>query len=221
MRFGRWLAAGMALVLVVTFSFAQQGRRGPGMGGGGSSLFLLSQKSVQDELKLTEEQVKKVTALEEKQRESFKGFKDLSKEERKTKAEERAKETKKAVDEILKPEQVKRLKQISIQQSGSRAYSDPEVEEALKLSAEQKEKIKGIQEDSFKEMRDLFGGGGDREEARKKMESIRKASEEKIQGVLSAEQKTKFKELAGEPFKGEIKRPEFRGKGNKKKSEIQ
>lgn len=214
MRFGRWMTAGVALVLVVTFSFAQQGRR-PGMGGG-NSLFLLTQKSVQDELKLTEEQVKKVTALQEKQRESFKGFKDLSKEEAKAKFEERAKETKKSVDEILKPEQVKRLKQISIQQSGSRAFSDPEVAEALKLSDEQKEKIKGIQEDSFKEMREAGRG----EEGTKKREAIRKATDEKVQGVLSAEQKTKLKDLTGEPFKGEIKRPEFRGK-DKKKSEIQ
>ena len=216
MRFGRWFAAGVAMVLVVPLLFAQ-GRARVG-GGGGGSLFLLTQKSVQDELKLSEEQVKKVTALEEKQREGFKGFKDLSKEDRKTKMEERAKETKKSVDEILKPEQVKRLKQISLQQSGSRAFSEPEVAEALKLSDEQKEKIKTIQEDAAKEMRGLFTPDGDRAEARKKMEAARKATDEKVQGVLSAEQKSKFKDLAGEPFKGEIKRPEF---GKKKKSEAQ
>jgi Spy/CpxP family protein refolding chaperone len=216
MRFGRWFAAGLALVLVVPLVFAQ-GRQRPGAGMGGGSLFLLTQKSVQDELKLTEEQVKKVAALEEKQRESAKGFKDLSKEERKTKMEERAKESKKAVDEVLKPEQVKRLKQISLQQSGSRAYADPEVAEALKLTDDQKEKMKTIQEDSRKEMRDLFTGGAN-EEARKKMETLRKAADEKVQGLLTAEQKTKLKELLGEPFKGEIKRPEFGGKNKKKNS---
>jgi len=190
----------------------------PAGGFGGGSLFLLTQKSVQEELKMTEEQVKKATDLQEKQRENFKGFKDLSKEEIKSKMEERTKETKKAVDDILKPEQVKRLKQISIQQAGARAYSDPEVVEALKITDEQKEKIKGIQEDSFKEMPKR--GEGDREENAKKIEAIRKATKEKVEGVLSAEHKSKLKDLTGEPFKGEIKRPEFRGKG-KKKSEIQ
>lgn len=217
MRFGRWLVAGVALMVVVPLVFAQ-GRQRPGMGMGGGSLFLLTQKSVQDELKLTEDQVKKVTALEEKQRESLKGLKDLSQEERKTKFEANAKENKKAVDEILKPEQTKRLKQISLQQNGARAYADPEVAEALKLTDDQKEKIKSIQEDSRKEMRDLFGGG-DREEARKKMETLRKATDEKVQGVLTADQKGKLKELMGEPFKGEIKRPEFGGKNRKKKSD--
>ena len=212
MRFGRWFAAAVAMVVVVPLVFAQ--RPGGGMGFGMSSVFLLTQKSVQDELKLSEEQVKKVTELQEKQREGLKGFKDLSDEEKKAKFEARTKENKKAVEEILKPEQVKRLKQITLQQSGSRAFADPEVAEALKLTDEPKEKIKTIQEDSRKEMPKR--GEGDRDENRKKMESIRKAADDKIQGVLSAEQKTKLKDLTGEPFKGEIKRPEF---GKKKKSE--
>lgn len=196
MRLGRWLVASLALVFVVPLVFAQR----PGGGFGGGSLFLLTQKSVQDELKMSDEQVKKVTELQEKQRESLKG---VAKEDRKAKFEEMAKESQKQVAEILKPEQNKRFKQISLQQRGSRAFADPEVAEALKITDEQKEKIKGIQEEIGKEMRDARGD-------REKMASLRKTANEKVEGVLTAEQKTKLKELMGEPFKGEIKFPERR-----------
>lgn len=107
----------------------------------------------------------------------------------------------KALGEVLKPEQVKRLKQIELQQRGSRAFVDEEVQKALKLTDEQKEKIKGIAEESGKQMRELFGGGqGNREEAFKKMQSLRKETNDKVQAVLSDDQKKAWKELTGEPF---------------------
>jgi Spy/CpxP family protein refolding chaperone len=193
----------------------QRQRQRPGGGFGGGTTFLLQQKSVQDELKLSEEQVKKIKELSDKQRESFRGLRDLSQEERRTKMEEARKANEKAVAEILKPEQLKRVKQISLQQQGARALANPEVAKTLNLTSEQTDKIKKIQE----EARAARGERGQRgrldEEARKKLEEARKATNEKIMNVLTAEQKTKLKELTGEPFKGEIVRPQFGG-GNRR-----
>jgi Spy/CpxP family protein refolding chaperone len=185
----------------------QQNRRGFG-GFGGSPIFLLNQKSVQEELKLTEDQVTKVKELSEKQRESFRGLRDLSQEERQKKVAESAKANAKAVAEILKPEQLKRVKQITLQRRGAQALGDPEVAKTLNLTGEQKDKLKTIQD----EVRQARGNGqrGDRsEEAQKKRAEARKATNEKLMGVLTAEQKTKLKELMGEPFKGAI---EFNGR---------
>jgi Spy/CpxP family protein refolding chaperone len=204
------LALALAVVAFAATAAQAQGGR-PGFGGG--TLFLLTQKSVQEELKMSEDQVKKVTELEAKQREAFQGLRDLSREERQKKFQEMAKENEKAIGEILKEDQLKRVKQISLQQQGLRALGNPEVAGALKLSDEQKDKVKAIQDEAGKEMRALFGAGLDRDEARKKMEEIRKATEEKLTGVLTDEQKTKWKELQGEPFKGEIRRPQFGGGG--------
>jgi Spy/CpxP family protein refolding chaperone len=203
-------AAALAVVaMTATPAWAQRQRQRGGFGffRGGSELMLLRQKSVQDELKVTEDQVKKVTELAEKQRGAFGELRNLSREERQKKIEERSKENAKALAEILKPEQVKRLKQISLQQQGARAINNPEVATALNLTAEQKEKVKSIGEEAAKEMRELFQGGN-REEARKEMADLRKSTEEKVQGVLTTEQKAKLKELQGEPFKGEIRPPE-------------
>jgi Spy/CpxP family protein refolding chaperone len=216
-----WSALTLAIVVLAAApALAQPPRGGPGgrggFGFGGGPLFLLTQKSVQEELKLSEEQIKKVTQLNEKQRESRGGFRDLSREEREKKMAEQAKETNKALADILKPEQLKRVKQIGWQQRGIGAIGSPEVAEALKLTSEQKDKIKSILEDASKARRELFTNrGGDREEARKKGEEIRKNTNEKLTGVLTAEQKTKWKEMLGEPFKGEIRRPEFPGGGRR------
>ena len=83
------------LTLVVTVAvmagapaLAQEQQRPRGGGFGGSPTFLLTQKSVQDELKLSAEQVKKVEELLAKQREAFQGLRDLSREERQKKMEE-------------------------------------------------------------------------------------------------------------------------------------
>jgi Spy/CpxP family protein refolding chaperone len=205
------LVFGLA-VLVASPALAQRqrgdrprGERPQGFGGG--SVFLLSQESVQKDLKLSDDQVTKVKELQKKQREALQG---VSREERRTKMQEQAKATQKAVKEILKPEQQKRLDQITLQREGTRALSRKEVAEALKISDEQKEKIKTIREEARKETSGLRGNGNN-QDARKKVAEIRKSSSEKVMNVLTSEQKAKLKELQGEPFNGEIKRPQFRG----------
>jgi hypothetical protein len=151
--------------------------------------------------------VKQANDLSAKAREEFGKLRDLSREDRQKKAEELSKANDKAVGEVLKPDQLKRLKQIHWQQQGARAFSDPELADALKFTTEQKDKIQAVREEARKEMQSLRQAGGDREEARKKFEEIRKATNEKVMGVLTDEQKAKWKELQGEPFKGEIVRP--------------
>ena len=213
------LSVALAVVLLAApgAQAQQKGRgkggfgRGGGMGFGLTPVALLSQKSVQEELKLSEDQLGKVKELAAKQRGGGKGFKDLSKEERQQRIEERAKASDKAIAAILKPEQVTRLKQISLQVRGARAFSDPQVASALKLTDDQKEKIKTIQEDARKDMRELFQGGGG-EGAREKIAAARKATNEKAMNVLTPDQKATWKELTGAPFTGEITPPRPRGR---------
>jgi Spy/CpxP family protein refolding chaperone len=180
------------------------GRGGPG---GGGPMFLLTQKSVQDELKLAPDQVEKIKELAQKQQEAFAGLRDLSQEERQAKMREMRQANDKALAEVLKPEQMKRLRQINLQQMGAMALGNAETAKTLGLTDEQKEKIKAIGDDARKEMQELRQSGGDPDDVRKKTEEIRKSSGEKMMAVLTDEQKAKWKELAGEPFKGEIRRP--------------
>jgi Spy/CpxP family protein refolding chaperone len=175
----------------------------------GASLFLLSQESVQKDLKLSDAQVTKIKDLQNKQHEAFKGFKDLSGQEKWTKMQAQAKANRKAIKEILTPEQKKRSKQISLQLAGARALRYKPVAEALKITTEQKDKIKAIWGEAFKEMGKLRGSKS--QDAHKKLAEIGKSTNEKVMNVLTSEQKAKYKEMTGEPFKGKIRPPVFGG----------
>lgn len=186
------------------YAWAQaRGERGRGFGFGPGLIVLANQKSVQEDLKVTEEQAKTITQLVEKQREAMRGFGRDAKPEDRQKMNEQRTANEKALEEALQPEQVKRLKQISLQQQGLFAVERPEVAETLQLTSEQKDKIREISKETRDKIRESTGGGN-REEAMAKGRELRKANQEKLQALLTDEQKTKWKELTGEPFTGEL-----------------
>ncbi len=207
-QLGVFVAGLMILVLAIPALHAQQRQRGQrsgaGFGGGRDMVSLLTQKSVQEELKLTDDRVKKITDLAGTQRGGRQGQgQGLSQEERQKRQQERAQANEKALADILKPDQLKRAKQITWQQQGAQAFSDSEVMTALKLTDDQKAKIKTIQEDA-QGQRGQFQRGGNPQEAQRQREALRKSTEEKVLALLTVEQRAKWKELTGEPFKGEI-----------------
>jgi len=180
------LAALAVLALVTSPSLAQQQRRG---GGGGPSMYLAA-KSVQEELKLSEEDAKKMTD-------------ELGKIARDATPEERAEKTKKILADGLKPEQLTRLPQIMWQKGGvAQALNNSQVQTALKLDDKQKEQVKSIRDESRKQIMDL-GQGADRA----KRAEIQKKANDDIVALLTDDQKKAWKELVGTEFKGEIPAP--------------
>jgi Spy/CpxP family protein refolding chaperone len=180
---------------------------------------LLSQESVQKELKLSEEQLGKVKGIGGKQGEAMReAFKELFQggnfEDMRKKLEEFAAKVNKEAEGVLDKDQNKRLDQISLQvtekQQGLYAalrYGKGVAEE-LKITDEQKGKIQDIQDELQKETAELFKSlfqGGNREEMRKKMQEATKNANDKMVKVLDDDQKKKLTELKGEEFKGEIR----------------
>jgi hypothetical protein len=211
---------GLGLVALLSGPALAQGRGGFGMMGGGGISGLIGNESVQKELKLDDAQVTKAKELGEKIREKMTAAraetKDLDQEERRTKMTELNKEmnesTKKAIAEFLKPEQVTRLHQISCQDRGAMAFSDPEVAKKLNITDAQKDEIKTISDESNAAMRELFAGlQDDREGTMKKIAEHRKETVGKIVAKLNDEQQKTWKEMIGAPF--EVKR-EMRPRNN-------
>jgi hypothetical protein len=180
----------VALAVATSTTLAQQQRqRGGGFGGPG---MYLSAKSVQDELKLSEDDAKKIN-------EALRGI------DRQATPEERAEKTRKIMTDNLKEEQIKRLNQIMWQKGGlGTALRSAEVQTALKLDDAQKEKIKTVQDDARKQMTDLGRPSADN---RDKIAEIRKKETESLTAVLTDDQKKAWKDLQGEEFKGEIPPP--------------
>jgi Spy/CpxP family protein refolding chaperone len=214
--FGKMVLACGMVALIAAPAMAQGGRGFGGGMGGGSGAMLLSNKSVQGEIKASSEQVEKLNALGEKlmtkQREEGAKIRELDQAERMPKQQELARtitaEVKTGITDILKPEQVKRFEQLQLQQAGVMAFGMPRVQEGLKITDEQKTKIQGINQEYQPKMREIFGTlQDDREAGMKKLAELRKEQTEKVMAVLTAEQRTSYKDMTGEPFEIKMEPP--------------
>lgn len=196
------LAVFVVAMIAVAPVLAQPG----GPGGGRFQLDLtnlLQNKSVQEELKLTEEQTAKV--------------KDLVDSIRKKVQEATSKIAAETIKggNVLTEAQVKRLMQIEVQQLGVNALARESIQKELGLSDAQVTKIKGEMEGMTKSLTDLRKDIGKDFKNFKKMQEegakIRTATEEKLSGILTDSQKTKFLEMIGEKFELKTGRPGFGG----------
>jgi hypothetical protein len=240
MNVRRWICALVCAALVAGPAFAQGekgggGRRGGGggggqpprggmMGGGGGLLFLAMAKDVQTDLKLTDDQTKKLDELNkstnDKRQKMRQEMQDSGADRNAMmeKMQELNKETDKGLAAIVSPDQMKRLKQVSLQQQQKTGglmavLNNPDVKDKLGLNDEQKEQLSGFQEDARRSRTEIFQENqGDREAIQQKMAEYNTSMNKKLDKLLTADQKAKLKDLEGEPFKGEIPRPQFGGK---------
>ncbi|HTU21884.1 MAG TPA: hypothetical protein VMG10_27850 [Gemmataceae bacterium] len=198
--------SGLILAIVVFASSAAPAPEAPPLIGVATGILsYLSSPQVRDELKLTEDQLKKIEELKKelktKRRLKPADLRSLSLEERVKKAQEIVKATEAALAKILTRKQLRRAEQIFLQLRGPMLLRSPQVAAALKLTDEQKEKMKDIDRETFREYR----------ESRKKgdqhpLTELFKRRDEKLLNVLTPAQKKKRKQLLGEPFKWEPRR---------------
>jgi hypothetical protein len=104
------------------------------------------------------------------------------------------------VPQLLSPDQLRRFKQIARQFIGPLAFSDPEVVEALHLSADQRNQIRAILDEADYAATEFGPHGGSRIGAEQSSEAKRRALE-RILAVLSAEQRRNWDDLMGKPFR--------------------
>ncbi len=234
MRLAKCALVLTAALLVAAPLAAQQpggrgGRGGGGFGGFGGGLtgMIANNTQLQEELKMDKDQVTKLTEALAKVREDLRD--DLAKLrdfQNPASAEDRAAITKKlsdanekAVETVLKPEQVKRLHQIENQQAGMAVFAKEDVQKQLKLTDAQKEKLDEINKELQKDLRDLagaggaggrggrggaggggFGGFGNPETVQKRQE-LQKEAMSSAKKALNDDQKTTLaKDVLGEPF---------------------
>jgi serine/threonine protein kinase len=160
---------------------------------------LLQAEAVQNELRLSEEQREAVARIDEKWNRVFRDFGRLPPGEGERQRLALAREQEATVSGLLKLEQLRRFKQIVLQAQGPMAFREPEVVAALKLTAEQRERIRAIEAN-------VFFPRWDRPRPGPPPEMIPgqalKAVMERIQTLLTAEQRQRWQVMIGEPFKG-------------------
>jgi hypothetical protein len=106
---------------------------------------------------------------------------------------------------ILDSWQFQRLGQIALQTQGTLPFHDARVIDALRLSGEQRQKIRLIEASMFSAGMPPgpHGRGGPGGAGKHKEDPIRKASGRILQEVLTEEQRLRWRELIGAPFQGE------------------
>jgi serine/threonine protein kinase len=173
---------------------------------GAGHLFLLTDPAVLDDLKPSEEARKHLAELarrmDQQRQESFRDFRQLTQQQLNQRLLDLARANESDVSQILTAEQNRRLNQIALQLQGPSVFRDTDVVAALKLTADQKERIRAIEADTFfGAMESPHGGRGWRDPGKMHREKLNKASE-RILALLTPAQLGRWKELTGEPFKG-------------------
>jgi hypothetical protein len=204
----------VALGLVVLMSGPVLARQGQRRGGGWGGLpMLLSNASVQQELKLDPVQIEKAKQVVEKMRKKWaagrESLESLEGEERAKRFHELSTEvhdaTNTAVKEFLTKEQLHRLHQIHYQLIGAKAFEDAHVQKKLDLTDEQKSSIDSILHAFNHEARSIHHRSkADHEAAWAKISELNKETLAKIEAKLTPEQKAAYEKLLGTPF--ELKR---------------
>jgi hypothetical protein len=187
---------------------------------------ILGQKAVQEELKLSAEDVKTVSEIASGYRKKLSQLnasakekdKNLTADERKEKADERLaalnaahqpllNEANSKLKEILSPTQMKRYRQISLWFSLPYTWKFPDAESLLNLNDEQKAKIRGFIEAHVARLRGfsaIVSKITDRKVASEQNRFLRKESGEQATknalAILDEGQKATWKEMLGEPF---------------------
>ncbi|MDR3110291.1 MAG: hypothetical protein LBU65_11500 [Planctomycetaceae bacterium] len=204
------------------------GPGGPGGFGGGGVERLFTTDAVKERLKLSDEQVTKIQETFREIRESgrsevnrFPDLRNASDEERRKafetmreEGEKRQQENTAKIEKILSPEQQNELKVVRFQISGGLEANRPlnvNDLDALNLTSDQKAKIKTALDDAGRAFREGFQqrpgqdnnlSQEERQKAFREMqergEAIRKVTREKVEAVLTADQKALAVKLTGE-----------------------
>ncbi len=170
---------------------------------------LLSQKAVQADLKLTDEQIEQVEEFVAKHRNTFSGARDLNRAERREAFEKAQSENLATLTSILTETQQQRFKQIGYQLQGYSALANPDAASQVGISDEQRTKIAELQTTNREAMRKAFSENGNRRAALDKIQSARQSLNDQIKEVLTPDQQAKWQEMLGEPFehKDTLRRP--------------
>jgi Spy/CpxP family protein refolding chaperone len=216
---GRWMAAAVTLVLaaMVVEPVLAQGGGGGGRGGmmrqrAYSQARLATLSEVATDLKLTDEQKTKISAIADQLqsdiRSSFGGGggpPDMDK------LEQMNQDATAKVDALLDAGQQKRLSEITIQVNGASSLNDPAIRKQLNFTDEQTKKYEEARDANRAAMGEVMQMS--REERQAKMADLRKEADDRLLGVLTDQQKTEFEAMKGTPLTIDLSALRPRGGG--------
>jgi hypothetical protein len=172
---------------------------------GALQVVLLRHKAVRDELKLTHQEARKIHEFTEEQWKKAQQAEEQSDaSERDRRYAEMTRENERFLGELLTPDQKTRLDQVTLQVAGLLWIKQPHIAAALKLTEDQIKKAGQYQEEARKEMEELLHSTT-RRDRHAELRKLHETSKKRLLDLLTDEQETKFHEMIGPPFKGELR----------------
>jgi Spy/CpxP family protein refolding chaperone len=187
-------------------------RMGRGMGGAQPAAMILARKDVKADLGVTDEQTRQIEDAQKASQEKMMSvFQELraaggppDREAMQAAFQKLQKESDAEIAKILKPEQQTRLKEITIQLAGNQAITREDVQKALEITADQKAKIKALQDKSREAnqsvMEKMRNGEIQRDEIQAIMTKNGKVMNDELGKLLTEAQKKKLTEMGGKKF---------------------
>ena len=166
-------------------------------------LVLLRQKSVREDLKIPHEETEKIFDFTAKQYDAAQKAQDMPEDQRKAAFDRLAREDETFLAAHLTPDQRKRLEQISMHLTGLMWVTRPAIALELKLTDDQKQKAHEYQKEAREKLMEVLKSEN-KEERKEKLAELHKTNHDRLHNLLTEEQRSKWHELAGPPFKGEI-----------------
>jgi hypothetical protein len=170
---------------------------------GATEVMLLLQPAVCDDLKLSDDERDKIHKFASGQ---WKKAQELSKLDEKARDREfmsMTKDNERFIAETLTKDQQERLDEILLQVAGLLWVTRPEIAKKLDLTEEQKKKAAQLQKEARQEMEELIHSTTDAKKE-EKLAELRQTSRQRLQSLLTDKQKSKWKEMSGQPLKGKL-----------------
>lgn len=199
----RCLAATLALALVAAWNGSAVSAEKMVPEEGATEVMLLLQPAVCQELKLSADERDKIHKFALAQWEKAQKVGKLDEKARDREFIAMTKDNERFIDETLTKNQRRRLNEILLQVAGLLWVTRPEVAKQLDLSEDQKRKAAQLQKEAREEMEELIHTTSDAKKDQE-LKELRETSRKRLDSLLSEKQKSKWKEMRGEPFKGKI-----------------
>lgn len=178
---------------------------------GAGQLLLLAEQDVQADLGLDKADQQRIDAIASQfsaqGQELLQGYAQLTPSERHVRFLELARNSERAMHSILDEPQLQRLEQIRLQLSGSRAFDEPEIVRALKLTDSQRQAIRQFHVETFVLLNDRKDLSTDEAARRTLRESLFRAATDKTLALLTPDQRNRWQDLTGRPFQGRLSTP--------------
>lgn len=202
-KFGTWFSAIVAATLVTNTGLPADEHEMIAESGA-LEIVLLRQPSVQKELKLTDVHGKKIHEFATEQWKKAREIHKLPANEQDAKYDVLTLENEKFLSSLLSSDQHKRLDQIGMQVAGLLWAGRPDTASALKLTSDQKNKLKELHKEAHKDASAIMKETKDDSAKQEELKKLHDINHKRLLSLLTPEQQETWKVISGPEFKGEL-----------------